>query len=69
MSGVREGDGAGEVEQMWRCESCGETFDEETFSHGRGEHDPRCDGTCKPGCPVLVECGPVVALHEEADRG
>jgi hypothetical protein len=38
--------------KRWRCESCGERFDVETFSHARGEDDGH-------GNPVQVECGPV----------
>jgi transposase-like protein len=44
-----------EVEERpkrYQCESCGETFDEKTFSHGRAKDDGK-------GNAVEVECGPI----------
>lgn len=62
---------AAEVEEervMWRCESCEEEFDEYRLSHGRAEHVPGCDGSCR-NCPVEVECGPISEVgSEEAER-
>lgn len=49
--------------ELWRCENCGEEFDSPRISHGRAEHAPGCDGSCR-SCPVEVECGPITAQHE-----
>ena len=45
----------------WRCENCGEEFDEPRFSHGRAEHAADCGGRCR-SCPIEVECGPIVEI-------
>jgi hypothetical protein len=46
---------------FWRCESCGDEFNSETFSHSRAEHAGDCDGACR-NCPVEIQCGPVSAV-------
>ena len=49
--------------ERWRCEGCGEEFDEYRFSHGKAEHARSCDGyKCGSDCPVEVECGPITKV-------
>lgn len=52
----------------WRCQACGADVPEGTFSHGRADHAPHCDGSCK-SCPVEVECGPCGPVDADAARG
>lgn len=51
----------------WQCEACGEEVPAGTTSHGRAEHAPSCDGTCRSGCPVEVECGPCSPVRAARD--
>lgn len=47
----------------WRCRGCGEFMARER-SHGRADHAPDCDGSCKK-CPVEVECGPIEDVTDD----
>ena len=46
--------------EVWRCEACGENFDEWQIGHSVARHFYDCDGSCREGrCPVEVQCGPI----------
>lgn len=61
--------GEPEVEPVpWRCQSCGKDVPDGTTSHGRADHAPGCDGSCK-NCPVEARCGPCGPILGEPAKG
>ena len=53
-------------ERIYQCEGCGKFVDEGS-SHGRADHAPDCDGSCR-NCPIEVECGPIRDVTDKMNR-